>query len=71
LTTGKRNITKEKLQATFEFCAKTGLRLNLLSTSPDELDEYIETAEAVMKKYNIKKWCPPHQGIPRCEVGGL
>ncbi|KAJ6009155.1 hypothetical protein N7522_004171 [Penicillium canescens] len=67
LTTGKRNITKEKLRATFEFCAKTGLRLNLLSTSPDELDEYIETAEAVMKKYNIKKsdWLIEHAMIIR------
>ncbi|RYC80540.1 hypothetical protein BFJ63_vAg16577 [Fusarium oxysporum f. sp. narcissi] len=66
-TTGIRNLTEEKLQLAFDFCAKNGLRLNLLATSPDEIDEYIDKTEKVMKKYNVKKtgWLIEHAMIIR------
>lgn len=49
-TTGSRQISEEKMRHAIDFCAEHGLRLNLLSCSPDEHDEYIElTAEALRK----------------------
>ncbi|KAG6355189.1 hypothetical protein INS49_004270 [Diaporthe citri] len=66
-TTGKRQIDAAKIEAAVDFCARTGLKLNMLSCSPDEHDEYIHLLKEVKRKYGIAKleWLLEHGYVMR------
>jgi predicted amidohydrolase YtcJ len=61
-TTGQRQITEEKMQLAFDFCAQHGLRLNLCGASPAEHDEYLQMTADVMAKYGLARtgWLLEH-----------
>lgn len=50
-TTGSRQISEAKMRRAMDFCAENGLRLNLLSCSPDEHDEYIALTTEVLRRH--------------------
>ncbi|MEV6338810.1 amidohydrolase family protein [Nocardia vinacea] len=61
-TTGKRQVDPEKTRLFYEFCAEHGLRLNVLSLTPDEHDENLALAKEMMAKYNLDRvpWVVQH-----------
>lgn len=61
-TTGTRKVSIEKTRLFYEFCAEHGLRLNVLSLSPDEHEENLALTREMMAKYNLKSvpWVVQH-----------
>ncbi|MGQ4601167.1 amidohydrolase family protein [Nocardia sp. R6R-6] len=62
ITKGQRKVDVEKTRLFYEFCAEHGLRLNVLSLTPDEHDENIELTKEMMAKYNLDRvpWVVQH-----------
>lgn len=55
VTRGNRAISEENMRLAFDFCAEHGLRLNLVSITPDEHDENIALAEEAMRKHGLDR----------------
>lgn len=53
ITKGQRKVDMDKTRLFYDFCAEHGLRLNVLSLTPDEHDENIELTKEMMAKYNL------------------
>jgi predicted amidohydrolase YtcJ len=66
-TNGQRRTDEDKVDAAFDFCARTGLRLNLVSCSSDEHDLYIRRAKKLMDQYKVDdfEWLIEHGYIMR------
>jgi len=66
-TTGRRAISEEKMQLAIDFCAEQGLRLNLLSCSPAEHDEYIRLTTEAVRKHDLDRtgWLIEHGYVMR------
>ncbi|WP_433710209.1 amidohydrolase [Nocardia sp. CA-084685] len=61
-TTGRRMVSVEKTRLFYEFCAEHGLRLNVLSLTPDEHEENLALTRQMMAKYNLDSvpWVVQH-----------
>ncbi|MGQ4615155.1 amidohydrolase family protein [Nocardia sp. R7R-8] len=68
-TTGNRQIDIEKTRLFYEFCAEHGLRLNVLSLTPDEHEENIALTKEVMAKYHLDQvpWVIQHGELMRAD----
>ncbi|MGW8764313.1 amidohydrolase [Streptomyces sp. NPDC055815] len=55
VTRGHRAISEENMRLAFDFCAEHGLRLNVVSITPDEHDENIALAEETMRKHGLAR----------------
>ncbi|MGQ4600917.1 amidohydrolase family protein [Nocardia sp. R6R-6] len=56
VTHGHRAISEENMRLAFDFCAEHGLRLNVVSITPDEHDEAIALAEETIRKYGLDRF---------------
>lgn len=54
-THGHRAISEENMRLAFDFCAEHGLRLNVVSITPDEHDENIAFAEETLRKHGLDR----------------
>lgn len=54
-THGHRAISEENMRLAFDFCAEHGLRLNVVSITPDEHDENIALAEEAIRKHGLDR----------------
>ncbi|WP_433710215.1 amidohydrolase [Nocardia sp. CA-084685] len=61
-TTGVRKVSVEKTRLFYEFCAEHGLRLNVLSLTPDEHEENLALTREMMAKHNLTSvpWIVQH-----------
>jgi hypothetical protein len=50
-TRGVRFVEPEKIELAIDFCARTGLRLNIISAGTGEHDEALDLMEAAARKY--------------------
>ncbi|MEV6338807.1 amidohydrolase family protein [Nocardia vinacea] len=55
VTKGHRAISEENMRLAFDFCAEHGLRLNVVSITPDEHDEAIALAEETIRKHGLDR----------------
>jgi predicted amidohydrolase YtcJ len=53
-TTGKQFVSAEKAAAAIDFCARHGLRLNVIAVGDREHDEYLEQLEATVEEYPFR-----------------
>lgn len=68
-TTGVTFVSGEKEQAAIEFCARTGLRLNFLGAGYRDHDEFLERAEAVARRHDVRsrRWILQHSYLLTAE----
>ncbi|RYC80374.1 hypothetical protein BFJ63_vAg16737 [Fusarium oxysporum f. sp. narcissi] len=66
-TGGIRRTDMNKIEAAFDFCVRTGLKLNICSCSPEEHDQYIDLTKKVKDKYNMgnPEWLIEHGYLMR------
>ncbi|MFD7999523.1 amidohydrolase [Streptomyces mirabilis] len=55
VTRGNRAISEENMRLAYDFCAEHGLRLNVVSITPDEHDENIALAEETLRKHGLAR----------------
>ncbi|KAH8725723.1 amidohydrolase family-domain-containing protein [Phaeosphaeriaceae sp. PMI808] len=62
ITRGSRLLTEEKAQIICDFAAANNFRLNMCCGTPHEVQEFIDKAESVKKRYNLEKvpWVIQH-----------
>ncbi|KAH7348379.1 amidohydrolase family-domain-containing protein [Rhexocercosporidium sp. MPI-PUGE-AT-0058] len=62
ITRGSRSLTDEQLQLICDFAAANNFRINMCCGNPYDLQELINKAEDVKKRYNLKKvpWIIQH-----------